>query len=172
MPNSENNDLVVMGKVIGAFGIQGAIKVRTDNSNTATSLSQYKTIQLLVNNQWKSYKIKTSAPHENVVNIKLTDINDRDIALGLKGSDVAVSRLDFPKIKDSDEYYWVDLINLTVVNTDNINLGLVTNLMESGANSVLVVEGEQKHLIPFVAAYVLNVDIPKKQILVDWGMDY
>lgn len=172
MSKTETTNLVTMGKVVGAFGILGFIKIKTDTNATAISLSNYKNLHLQIDNKWTLYKVTKSFATENILNAKLEGISDRDQAISLKGSIVGIPRTEFPQIKDPNEFYWVDLIGLTVTNQENIKLGLVSDLMESGANTVLVVDGETKHLIPFVDAYIIKVDIEKKQITVDWGIDY
>jgi 16S rRNA processing protein RimM len=72
----------------------------------------------------------------------------------------------------ANEYYWADLIGLKVVNTEQQELGHVTGLLETGANDVLVVQGERERLIPFVAQVALEVDLAAGTIRVDWGLDY
>lgn len=172
MEQNTKNNLVIMGTVINAFGILGFIKIRTDSESGASSLSRYKSLHLQINGKWIAHSVTKSQVHDNILNTKLSGIDDRNEAIKLKGCRVAVPRNEFPKIKDPNEYYWVDLIDLTVINKDNVTLGQVKNLIDSGANSVLVVEGELQHLIPFVDAYIVKVDIEKKEIIVDWGIDY
>ena len=109
------------------------------------------------------------------------EVADRDAAEALRGAAVFVSRASFPSAGD-DEYYWVDLIGLAVVNREGDLLGHVTGLIDTGAHSVLrvrradaaadaAVEAAER-LIPFVAAYVDSVDLAAGQIRVDWGLDY
>lgn len=172
MSKIDTNNLVTMGKVVNAFGILGFIKIRTDTQTTAASLSNYKTLYLKIRDQWILHKVTKSFANDNILNAKLQGINDRNEAISLKGAIVGIARTEFPKIQDPNEFYWVDLIGLNVVNQENLTLGTVTDLMESGANSVLVVNGEIQHLIPFVASYIINVDLAQKQIIVDWGIDY
>ncbi|MBF1288293.1 MAG: 16S rRNA processing protein RimM, partial [Neisseria sp.] len=74
---------------------------------------------------------------------------------------------------EEDEYYWTDLVGMTVINKENIVLGKVSNLMETGANDVLMIKGEHGQiLIPFVSNYIESVDTDSKTIIADWGLDY
>ena len=79
------------------------------------------------------------------------------------------------KIGD-DEYYWDDLISLEVVNTEGVALGVVRGLLETGAHAVLQVAGpevcQRERLIPFVDAYVREVDRAGSRILLEWGADW
>ncbi|MBT8101100.1 MAG: ribosome maturation factor RimM, partial [Gammaproteobacteria bacterium] len=70
------------------------------------------------------------------------------------------------------QYYWSDLEGLEVVHRDGRVLGTVQYLIETGANDVLVVQGEEERLIPFVQEQViLEVDLANGLISVDWEFD-
>ena len=89
---------------------------------------------------------------------------------------LGLSRSSFPKTAE-DEYYWVDLIGLDVVNRQDEALGCVKELLSTGAQTVLVLEYQQdgkalERMIPFVAAYVDDVDLKARRIRVDWQTDY
>jgi 16S rRNA processing protein RimM len=104
------------------------------------------------------------------------DITDRDAAQALKGSRIFVSRSSFPTAA-ADEFYWVDLIGLAVVNREGVDLGIVRDLVSTGPQTVLVIEYAQgdavrELLIPFVSVYVDDVDMAQRRILVDWQSDY
>ena len=103
------------------------------------------------------------------------DVADRSAAEALRGARIFVARSSFPAV-GADEYYWADLIGLTVRNRDDIDLGKVVGLLETGAQSVLRVQSadntDAERLIPFVAAFVDSVDLAARRIVVDWGLDY
>ena len=103
-------------------------------------------------------------------------IADRTAAEALRGARIFVPRASFPEPGDDDEFYWADLIGLTVVNRDDAALGTVVGLIDTGPHSVLRVqpsgEGSEETLIPFVAIYVDSVDLAGRRVVVDWGLDY
>jgi 16S rRNA processing protein RimM len=90
-----------------------------------------------------------------------------------------VPRSSFPSTKE-DEFYWVDLIGLTVLNREGLELGTVSELMSTGPQTVLVLSQPNpedpakplERMIPFVSAYVDKVDMTARLILVDWQADY
>ena len=102
------------------------------------------------------------------------EITDRDAAESLKGARVFVSRASFPT-PDPDEFYWVDLIGLAVVNRAGVALGAVVGLLETGPHCVLRIQsplaGAAECLIPFVSVYVDQVDKAAGRITVDWELD-
>lgn len=165
-------NLIDMGYVANAFGIQGWVKIKTA-TEYSDSLDEYTQVYLkLKDGTILSKKIEKSFARDGVFHAKLAGVDDRDAAFALKGTIVAVDREEFPDL-DEDEFYWVDLIGLNVINVQGESLGIVKDLMETGANDVLVAKLEQEErLIPFVAQYVVKVDMQNKQIIVDWGLDY
>jgi 16S rRNA processing protein RimM len=119
--------------------------------------------------------------HSDSVVALLGGVADRDAALALRGSRVYVSRSEFPAL-EADEFYWVDLLGLDVVNLAGVNLGKVADMIDNGAHSVLRIEYaaadktgkpvKAERLIPFVGVFVKTVDQAAKQIIVDWEADY
>jgi 16S rRNA processing protein RimM len=80
-----------------------------------------------------------------------------------------------------DEFYWVDLIGLSVENLQGEHLGLVRDLMDNGAHPILCVtapenqsveKSTREYLIPFVDHFIRTVDQKARKITVDWGLDY
>ncbi|MEW6694479.1 Ribosome maturation factor RimM [Tepidimonas thermarum] len=104
-------------------------------------------------------------------------LDDRSLAERLRGARIFVSRADFPPTEGPDEYYWVDLIGLSVVNREGVVLGVVEDLLSTGPHAVLCLRDDRstppvERLIPFVSAYVDTVDLAARRITVDWQPDY
>jgi 16S rRNA processing protein RimM len=121
--------------------------------------------------EWQPTAVSEGKRHGKTVIAHLEGVDDRDDAAILVDCDIAVDREAMP---DADEgsYYWADLEGLKVVRRDGTELGQVAYLMETGANDVLVVQGESERLIPFVQEKViLGVDLAKGVISVDWDWD-
>lgn len=109
--------------------------------------------------------------HGKTVIVQFDGVADRDEAAGFIGCDIAVERDDMP-VPAEGSYYWSDLEGLTVVHRDGTPLGTVAELIETGANDVLVVTGDRERLIPFVAGtVVLDVDLAAGRMCVDWEWD-
>lgn len=159
-----------MGRVTAPFGVLGWVKVRPYTEGSA-ALTRYRTWWLGLEAPYAEYEVVQAKVHGKDVLAKLAAIDDRDAAARLKGQWVVVPRAALPQTAE-DEYYWVDLIGLLVVNTQEVCLGRVKTLMETGANDVLVVEGDRERLIPFIRQVVLEVDLAGGVIRVDWGVDY
>jgi 16S rRNA processing protein RimM len=121
--------------------------------------------------EWLAAAVAEGKRHGKSLVARLDGVNDRDQAAGFVGSDIAIRRDDLPRAEDGT-YYWADLEGMQVVHRDGTELGRVAYLMETGANDVMVTEGERERLIPFVAEKViLDVDFAKGVIHVDWEWD-
>lgn len=163
--------MVVMGKVVAAQGLQGWIKIQVF-TEYLDSLLDYDTWYLADGQSWQPHKVVEANVHGKVLVAKLQDIADRTAAEKYKGLLVAVPREQLPPAEE-DEYYWSDLIGLAVENQAGDKLGEVESLLETGANDVLVVRGEQGELlIPFIASVIRQVSMKDRTIRVDWQADY
>lgn len=162
---------IAMGYVKGAFGVKGWVKVAA-GTEYADSLLDYPVWQLSKDGVSRSYTLENGQVAGDELQVKFAEIGDRDAAQLLRGYTIEIKRSDFAPAEEG-EYYWADLIGLTVCNRQNELLGTVSGLMETGAHDVLIVDGEHgRKLIPFVEHYIDSVDTEQGSIVADWGLDY
>jgi 16S rRNA processing protein RimM len=176
-------DAVEVGRVIDALGIKGWIKVQPYAADPQALFSSRRwflqppdTPRPAAKPMPRLLRITAARDHGEGVVAQAQEVPDRSAAEALKGARIFVSRASFPTAEDG-EYYWVDLLGLAVVNRQGDTLGRVADLMDTGAHSVLRVVDDRtdpptERLIPFVAAYVDQVETAAGRILVDWGLDY
>ena len=187
------DDAIEVGRIVDAWGLKGWLKVQpfaqdpqalfssrrwfilsSEKAGPARSCARASTIPSLL-------KITQVKDHGDVVVALAQEVPDRSAAEALRGARVFVGRTSFPTA-GPDEFYWVDLIGLNVVNRAGEALGTVAGLIDTGPHSVLRVASEvvpagasaeeAERLIPFVAAYVDEVSLERRTITVDWGLDY
>lgn len=182
------DDAVEVGRILDAWGVKGWFKVQPFAADPQALFSSRRwflappdrpapkraadagTLPRLL-------KITGARDHNDLVVAQAHDIADRAGAEALRGARVFVSRASFPT-PGTDEFYWVDLIGLDVVNLQGESLGRVVGLLDTGPHSVLrVAPGEDvpeadERLIPFVGAYVSEVKLAERCVIVDWGLDY
>ena len=179
-------DAIEVGRVLGAWGLKGGLKIKPF-SGDPQALFSCKRWFLQPSELLRPPGARSSASLPALLHVvqareqgdsvvaTVQEVGDRDAAQALAGARVFVSRASFPT-PDPDEFYWIDLIGLAVVNRQQVALGQVTGLIETGPHCVLrikpVLEHEDERLIPFVAAYVDGVDLPGRCITVDWDADY
>ena len=175
-------DAIEVGRIADAWGIKGWFKVLSHSADPQALFSSKRWFILPSEKGAKTFSgvlrlaIREAKTHSDTVVATAQDIDDRSAAEALKGARIFVSRASFPTA-DKDEYYWVDLIGLNVVNREGMALGCVKELLSTGAQTVLVMEYDEdgktlERMIPFVAVYVDNVDLALRQIMVDWQADY
>ena len=163
--------LVTIGQIRGLYGVRGWVKVFSYTS-PITNILNYLPWQIKHQGQWRTMLVREGKAHGKGIIASLESIHDRDEATCLIGTDIAVQREQLPPPTEG-EYYWADLIGLTVLNHENITLGQVEHLIETGAHDVLVVKGERERLIPFVPEHIVhNVDLTQRVLLVDWDADF
>jgi len=187
------DDAVEVGRVLDAWGIKGWVKVQS-YSGDAQALFSSRRWFLKPSEEGAAarlaaakarplppvLKILAVRDHGEGIVANAEGVADRNGAEALRGARIFVSRAQFPKA-DPDEFYWVDLIGLTVVNRQGETLGEVVGLMDTGPHSVLrivppgltpPVKPDQERLVPFVSAFVDDVSLDQRRITVDWGLDY
>lgn len=180
-------DAVEVGRVADAWGVKGWIKVQPFSSDPQGLLAS-RTWFLRPPEAGPASGPKPSAlpallhitaarRHGDSVVAGAQDVADRNAAEALRGARIFVSRSVFPKAAE-DEYYWIDLIGMAVVNREGHALGTVTGLVDTGPHTVLQIEQSEgapdavQRMIPFVAAYVDDVSLAERRITVDWGLDF
>lgn len=175
-------DAIEVGRILDAWGIKGWFKVLPYSASPEALFSSKRWFLLPSEKGAKTFtgpaklSIKEAKDHSDSVVASAHEVADRDAAEALRGARIFVARSSFPT-PDKDEYYWIDLIGLDVVNREGVALGTVSELMSTGPQTVLVVAYEQEgkpaeRMIPFVSAYVDAVDLPTRRITVDWQPDY
>jgi 16S rRNA processing protein RimM len=170
------DDLVLVGHISGAFGIQGWVRIRP-YSDDADALLHAKT-WWLDKPGLRDVDVMQAKSHGEDVVVQLMGVADRNAAEALKGATVQVRRSHFP-VLDNGEFYWVDLIGLQVENLQGEALGAVADLMDNGAHPILRVQAApigadkpKELLIPFVDRFVRTVDQTGRKIIVDRGLDF
>lgn len=175
-------DAVEVGRVLGAWGVKGGLKVLPFAADAQALFST---------KRWYLAPAEPPRPgglaHPVLLRIvqareqgdgivaTAQDLDDRNLAESLKGARVFVPRASFPT-PDEGEFYWVDLIGMAVLNRGQQTLGTVVGLIETGPHCVLRVQpaadDADEILIPFVDAYVDAVERTEHRIRVDWQTDY
>lgn len=163
-------DLLVMGRISAPYAVRGWIKVQPLTAYV-DGLLEYSRWWVGHSGAWREWRLSDGKAHGQYLLAHLQGMDDRDAAEAVMGMDIAVWRADRPAA-EAGEYYWDDLIGLDVVNAEGALLGRVSGLLETGAHDVLRVEGERERLIPFVDAYVREVDLSARRIVVEWSLDW
>lgn len=159
---------IVVGRIVGVFGVRGWVKVRSETEPPENILS-YSPWQV---GDAGEMRVVDGKCHGSVIVARLAGITDRDQALRLQGAWISVPRSRFGETKRG-EFYWVDLIGLEVRTDDGRVLGQVSDMMATGANDVMEVRGDRTRLIPFVVgAYVKAVALDEGYLIVDWDPDF
>lgn len=159
-----------MGRIVAPYGIKGWVKIQPF-TETLDSLFDYEHWWLADKVGWREGEVEEARVHGNVLVAKFAGCDGRDAAFALRGKDIAIDRDEMPAAEEG-EYYWSDLIGLSVYNLQQENLGQVQDVFATGANDVLVVHGDRERLIPFGGQVVQAVDLEKGSILVDWDADF
>jgi 16S rRNA processing protein RimM len=169
--------VVVMGEIVGSYGVRGSLKVRpfTESPDALLAYPAW-WVKPARGGTWTEYARTDGRLHSGMLVVALAGVGTREAALGMKGFEVGVARAALPAAADG-EIYWDDLVGLAVMNRSGILLGEVQGVVRHGGHPLLRVgrpadaRGPER-LIPYVPAIVLRVDVPGGRIDVDWEADY
>jgi 16S rRNA processing protein RimM len=175
-------DAIEVGRIADAWGIKGWFKVLPHSASPEALFSSKRWFLQPSERGAKTFsgtvllRVKEAKEHSDTVVANAHEVDDRNAAEALRGARIFVPRSSFPTAS-TDEYYWVDLIGLHVVNREGVALGQVKELLSTGPQTVLVIEYAEdgkvlERMIPFVSVFVDSVDLLGKRITVDWQADY
>jgi len=171
MSDTSDRSRVVVGKIQGVFGVRGQVKIYS-YTEPRENILNYDPWMLGSDGNWQTRTVESGQRHGKGIIARLHGCDDRDEALALVGSEIAVKRDQLPEIAEN-EYYWSDLEGLTVITREGVVLGKVSHLFETGSNDVMVVKGERQHLIPYIWGQVVTgVDLDDARIMVDWDPEF
>ncbi len=164
---------LLVGTINGLFGVQGWVKIFSYTHPRKNILS-YQPWHIDIDGNWQTLEIINGRVQSKTIVAQIKNINDREQARKLIGTDIYIEKSQLPKLKKG-EYYWEELIGLEVINKELIVLGKVSNLVSTGANSVLIVQDKKckkEHWVPYIELSLIEVDLDKRQILVDWDENF
>ena len=177
----QSNDYVLLGKISGVHGVKGWIKVFSYTS-PRVKITEYS--QWFIKNRGNSWKVNTLVEGrqqgKNIIAL-LEGINSREQAEALIGAEIAIHS-DQLNALSKNEYFWRDLIGLTVETINGVKLGTIDWLFDTGSNDVIIVKDTldeetgievKEHLIPFVFDDVIkSIDLDKSLMIVDWDPEF
>lgn len=167
MTNKQEPLVVAIGQVGAPYGVRGLVKINsfTEPPENVVRLTPWLIQQ---DGQWQTVTVEDLKPHGDKYVARLNACSSPEEAQHYTQQLIGIERHYLPAL-DKKHYYWADLIGLTVVNKDNMTLGTLDYMMETGSNDVMVVKGAKESVIPFIMDdVVLTVDLPRGVITVDW----
>ncbi len=176
--SNKENPYIIIGTLAGLHGIQGWFKV-ISHTRPKDSIKKYKTWLIRPNDrsEWQTKQVADCKPQGKGIVAKLDGIKDRTEAENFTGWEIAIHEQQLPN-RRKNEYYWRDLVGLTVINQDDVNFGVVSHLIETGANDVLVVKDKTadpiiERLVPYVLdQFITKIDLEAGTIHVEWDADF
>lgn len=175
---TQTSEIVVLGQLGAVYGVKGWLKVQS-YTDDVEAIFDYHPWQIRKQGKAQTVEVEEWRRHNKGLIAKLVGIDDRDAAHLLTGADIEIQADQLPELPE-DEFYWRDLMGMTVVNTEGYNMGVVDQIMATASNDVMVVKansndafGRSERLIPFIQSqYIQAVDKENKRIVVDWPSDF
>ena len=168
--NQHQDDLICVGHILGAQGLKGWVRIFSSTS-PRDNIVNYSPWIIEQGDESKVVSITGRSQGKNVI-ARLEGCEDRSAAEALTGCRILIKPEQLPGLQAGD-YYWSDLIGLKVESLQGESLGVVASMIETGADDVMVLNGDRERLIPFVIDDIVHeVDLERKRLVVDWMPDY
>ena len=166
---------VVLGKIVGAFGVAGWVNVQS-YTDPPGNLLKYPTWRLRADQLERQVKLVAGRVTSKGVQAQLEGVTDRNQAAQLRGSLISVARGELPAPR-AGEYYWDDLLGLDAYAPSGERLGRIVDIRAAPAHALLAIAGERdgraiEHLVPLVNERLLAVDLAAHRATVDWQSDW
>lgn len=162
---SKKTNRTILGKLGSSYGLKGWLKI-TSHTEPVTNILDYPVWHIKHKNEWIKRKVEAGKPHGKIVVAKLEGIETPEEAKLYTNDLIAVETLELPALQEG-EYYWSDLIGLTAQTQDGTILGDVIEMLETGANDVIVIQADKRILIPYIKEAVIEIDLKAKQIVIN-----
>ena len=164
--------MITVGRLHGAFGVRGEVKLESF-TDPLRSIARYQPWILRdargIERACEGVRVREGG--KGLI-ATMPGIEDKDAADALRGTEVLVPRSALPPPAEG-EFYWIDREGFRVVNLEGVDFGTVSHLFSTGANDVLVAQGERERMIPFVLPdYIRSVDFEAGVVTVDWDADF
>ncbi|MDM8529504.1 ribosome maturation factor RimM [Anaerolineales bacterium HSG24] len=165
--NSRQSELryLAVGRVVKAHGLKGELSmvVMTDFPERFDT-----TEWLYLGDEFDAdpYRLTSYRRHKSNLLLTLAEVTDRNQADALRGLLVQIP-IEAAMPLPEGSYYLYQLMGLEVISTDDESLGVIGDIIETGANDVYVVKGKKDILIPNISDVVQSVDLEKKQMIVN-----
>lgn len=178
-PGESNDQVLVVGRFGAPHGVRGWVKLHSF-TEPRDQLLEYSPLYVKREGQWQELRLAEFRSVESGLLVRVADTEDRDEAALLRNCDLGIAETQLPEL-GSGEYYWRQLIGLEVVSCfqgQQYRFGKVTELLETGANDVLVVQGDvdsldqRQRLIPYEDQFLLKIDLNAGTIQVDWDPEF
>jgi len=168
MQNTPSDTHIIIGKIGAPYGVKGWVKIQSFTDPMENILDYQPWFIAGKNGRWQEIATEDRQIHGQGIMAKFVGIDTPEEVRLLTGKTIAMTREQLPTLK-KDEFYWSDLIGLTVISKEGVAVGKVTGLIETGSNDVLIVKGEKEFAVPYLLGKtVLSVDLDKREIHVDW----
>jgi len=160
-------DIFQVGVISSTHGVRGEVKV-FPTTDDAKRYSKLKEVILGEGDNAPILHIQGVKYFKNMVIVKFEEFNSLNDVEAIKGKKLYVTRTNAVKLS-KDEYYVADLIDMTCIDEEKNIKGTLTDVMETGANDVYVInlDDGRELLLPAIKECVLDIDFDKEMIKIN-----
>lgn len=168
---SNKANWVVIGRFGRPHGIKGFVTVHSF-TDPRDNILNYTDWHVFLNNAWQPVKLLCVESQNKAIIAQIDGYPERELVSRLTNAEIAIQKEQLAELEPG-EYYWHQLVGMSVINQKGESFGTVIEVMPTGANDVLIVQGEKRYLIPYLPGqFIIEINSSKQVITVDWDVDF
>ncbi|EFK06669.1 16S rRNA processing protein RimM [delta proteobacterium NaphS2] len=159
------DNVILFGRVLRPHGMEGLLRISSFSHSVASLLNAETVFLKLENGKSRHTKVISARPHKNIFLVKLAGLTNIDQAEALRGADIYISKSTL--VRERDEYFWFELLGLSVFSDDGDFLGVVSQIIPAGSNEIYVVKNKEREiLLPAAHEVVNHIDLKNGKMIV------
>jgi 16S rRNA processing protein RimM len=163
---SKRSETILLGKVVATHGIKGQLRIAVYSGEFETILSLSSLMLKGPDGRMETFEVAASAVHGKKLLVALKGYGSIDQVQHLVGRELYATRSQMPELTEG-EFYWCDLLGLTVMTLEGELLGRLADIIATGSNDVYVVKNDgREYLIPALEDVVLDIDLDKGKMTI------
>ena len=164
-------DFIIIGCLGRVHGIKGLITVHS-YTEPRENILNYNNWHFFIDKRWQPLSVLQIEVNDKHILARIAGFAEREEASQLTHVKIGVPKEALPELSEG-EFYWNQLIGLSVFNTEGVALGTIAEIMPTGSNDVLVVKKEHTILIPYLPGdTIIEVDLKQQKMIVAWDEDW
>jgi 16S rRNA processing protein RimM len=167
----DQDNWIIVGRFGRPYGVKGFVTVYSF-TEPRDNILRYNKWHVFIKNKWQPINLLCAEMQNKYIIAQIEGYPNRELVAQLTNIEIAVPQDQLEEL-GTGNYYWHQLIGMNVINPQGESFGKVIEIIPTGSNDVLVVEGKKRHLIPYLPGqFILNIDSKQQLITVEWDMDF
>lgn len=159
-------EYIKIGVIVNTHGLKGEVKVKAQTHFADVRFAKGATMYRKLGDELIKLTVRSAREHKGMMLVGFEGYDDINQVEAWKGAQLLIKEEQLEEL-DEDEIYYRDLMRMQVQSSDGTVLGQVVEIIETGANVVIRIQGEKELLLPYVKRFIKEVDLEAGVLIVE-----